>query len=316
MNYDVITVGSALKDIFVDTGLKTMRTRNTRLIAYPIGFKIAVKDIKFSIGGGATNTAVGFARMGLKTAFLGKIGNDESAKEIIEILKKEKIDFIGKQEKTTTGHSIILDSFSHNRTILTYKGPSDNLKYSDVKLSKIKTKWLYLASSMKQTLETQKKLASYAKRNKIKVAFNPSEYEVKLGIEKLKPILTKTNLLIFNRDEAEILTKEKTIPKIFKKLNGIGISTIVITNREHEINAYHMGKIYKLTPKKIKPIEMTGAGDSFACGFLSAMIKTNDVEFSIRVGITNSQSVIKHYGAKNKLLTWREALKKVKKPKK
>jgi ribokinase len=314
--YDVITVGSALSDIFVDTGLKAMRKGERKLIAYPVGFKIAVKNIKFSIGGGGTNTAVGFSRMGLKTAFLGKIGNDESANEILKLLKKEKIDFIGKQEKSVSGHSIILDSFEHNRTILTYKGPSDNLKMSDVKLNKLKTKWIYLASSMKQTLETQKKLAIYARKNKIKVAFNPSEYEVKLGIEKLKPILTKTNLLIFNRDEAEILTKQKTIPKIFKKLNSLGITTICITNREHEIYTYHEGKTYKIIPKKVKPVEMTGAGDSFACGFLSGLIKENDINFAMKVGLVNSQSVIRHYGAKNKLLTWREVLKKVKKPKK
>jgi ribokinase len=311
--YDVITVGSALNDIFVDTGLKTMIKNNQRLLAYPVGFKIAVKEIKFSIGGGGTNTAVGFSRMGLKTAFLGKIGNDESAKQILEILNKEKIDFIGKQEKSISGHSIILDSFEHNRTILTYKGPSDNLKMNDFNISKIKTKWLYLGSGMKQTLETQKKLANYARKNKIKVAFNPSEYEVKLGLAKLKPILTKTNLLIFNRQESEILTKEKTIPKIFKKLNSLGISTICITNREHEINAYHQGKTYTLMPKKMKPVEMTGAGDSFACGFLSALIKENNIEFALKVGLANSQSVISHYGAKNKLLTWREVLKKVKK---
>ena len=88
MTYDVITVGSALSDVFVDTGLKTMKSHNKRLIAYPVGFKIAVKEIKFSIGGGGTNTAVGFARMGLKTAFLGKIGNDQTATEILNLLKK------------------------------------------------------------------------------------------------------------------------------------------------------------------------------------------------------------------------------------
>lgn len=309
--YDIITIGSALSDIFVDTGLKTTRKHNQRLIAYPVGYKIAVKDIKFSIGGGGTNTAVGFARMGLKTAFLGKIGNDESANEILNMLKKEKIDFIGKQETSISGHSIILDSFEHNRTILTYKGPSDNLRFSEVKLNKLKTKWLYLASSMKQTLATQKKLAAYAKKHKIKVAFNPSEYEVKMGLKKLKPILTKTDFLSFNRDEAEILTKKKTIPQIFKKLNSLGITIICITNGDKEINAYYQGKTYKLIPKKIKPVEMTGAGDSFASGFLSAWIKERDIELALKVGLANSESVISHYGAKNKLLTWREVLKKV-----
>ncbi len=311
--YDVITVGSALSDIFVDTGLKTMRKGERKLIAYPVGYKIAVKEIKFSIGGGGTNTAVGFARMGLKTAFLGKIGNDQTSEEILKLLKKEKIDFIGKQEKSVSGHSIILDSFEHNRTILTYKGPSDNLKVGEVRLNKLKTKWIYLASSMKQTLATQQKLATYAKKHKIKVAFNPSEYEVKLGMAKLKPILTKTNLLIFNRQEAEILTKKKTIPTIFKALNSLGITTICITDREKEINAYHEGKTYKIMPKKMKPVEMTGAGDSFACGFLSAWIKTRDINFALKVALTNSQSVISHYGAKNKLLTWNEIKKKVKK---
>jgi ribokinase len=123
--YDIITIGSALNDIFVDTGLKELKTKNKKFAAYPAGYKIAIRNIKFSIGGGGINTAVGFSRMGLKTAYLGKIGNDDSAKKIINILKKEKIDFIGKQENSITGHSIILDSYEHERTILTYKGPSE-----------------------------------------------------------------------------------------------------------------------------------------------------------------------------------------------
>ena len=69
---------------------------------------------------------------------------------------------------------------------------------------------------MKQTLITQQKVATYAKKHKMKIAFNPSEYEVKMGIDKLKPILTKTDLLVFNRQEAEMLTKKKTIPDMLR----------------------------------------------------------------------------------------------------
>jgi ribokinase len=311
--YDVITVGSALSDIFVDTGLREVKRGERKIMAYPVGYKIAVKDIKFSIGGGGTNTAVGFARMGLKTGYLGKIGNDDAAKEIIKSLKHEKVDFLGKQENAISGHSIILDSFEHNRTILTFKGPSDDLKISDVHLKELKTKWIYLASAMHETLKTQEKLAEYAKKNLIKVAFNPSEYEVKLGIKKLNKILMHTDLLVFNRDEASILTGKKDINDIFTALKKFAIDIICITDGDKMIHAYYQNRLLKLKPHKIKVVDMTGAGDALASGFLSAIIKTNDVKLALKVGLANSQAVIKHYGAKNKLLTWREALQEVKK---
>src|SRR4030042_1415807 len=151
--YDIITTGSALRSIFVDTGLKEIESKGKDFIAYPSGYKIAVQDMKFSIGGGGINTAVGFSRMGLKTAYLGKIGKDDTSKEIFEKLKK-------------------------------------------IKLKELSTKWIYFASAMKTTLQTQEKLAKYAKKHNIKVAFNPSEYEVKLGLRKLKPILSRTDVLI------------------------------------------------------------------------------------------------------------------------
>jgi len=310
--YDIVTVGSALKDIFVDTGLKEIKSRGKDFIAYPSGYKIAVQDMKFSIGGGGINTAVGFSKMGLKTAYLGKIGNDDTSKEILEILKKEKIDFIGKKENSLTGHSIILDSYEHERTILTYKGPSDNLKMSDINLKELKTKWIYFASAMKTTFETQEKLAKFAKKHNIKVAFNPSEYEVKLGIRKLKPILSRTNVLIFNRDEAEILTNKKDIQVIMNILNKFGIEVICITDGSDDLYVYYNNEIKKITPHKIKVIDMTGAGDALASGFLSAFIKTGDVELALKVGLANSQAEISGYGTKNKLLTWSDVLKKVK----
>jgi ribokinase len=310
--YDIITVGSALRDIFIDTGLKEIKKKDRTFIAYPLGYKIEIKDMKFSIGGGGINTAVGFSKMGLKTAYLGKIGNDESSYEILEELKKAKVKFIGKQENAITGHSIILDSYEHDRTILTYKGPSNELKFTDVKLNELKTKWIYFASSTGNSLKTQEKLAKFAGKNNIKIAFNPSEYEVKLGLRKLKPILSRTNVLIFNKDEAERLTGKKQMFEIFRILAGLGIETICITDGANEINVYHKNKTIKLQPKKIKVVDMTGAGDAFASGFLSVLIRTNDINLSLKAGIANSQSEISYYGTKNKLLTYNEVLKKIK----
>ena len=309
--YDVITTGSALVDIFVDTGLKEIKGKKRGLIAYPAGAKIAVQDLKFSIGGGGTNTAVAFSRLGLKTAYLGKIGNDEAAKQILDLLKKEKINFVGKQKDCISGHSIVLDSFEHHRTILTYKGPSDELKFDEINLNKLKTKWIYFASAMKDTFKTQEKLAEFAEKKGIKIAFNPSEYEVEQGARYLKKILTKTNVLILNRNEASILTKKKDMKKILFGLIRLGPDAVCVTDGNKMIYAYDGCEIFTLKPHNIKLAETTGAGDAFASGFVACLIKGKDIPFAMKVGLVNSESVVQHYGAKNILLTWDEVLKKI-----
>jgi ribokinase len=112
MKFDVITFGSAIVDMFVDTDVSEKKN----MISYPVGSKILINNLRFDIGGGGTNTAVAFARLGLKTGYIGKIGDGDGGKKILEMLKAEKIKFLGKQEKGSSGgYSIILDSKDKSR---------------------------------------------------------------------------------------------------------------------------------------------------------------------------------------------------------
>ena len=140
MKFDVVSFGSAVVDAFIRTNL----SEKSNFISYPIGTKILIKDLKFDVGGGATNTAVAFSRLGLKTGCICKIGDDEQGNDVLELLRKEKIKFLGTQIKAKTGYSVILDSKEKNRTILTYKGVNNEIGLEDIK--KFKTKWLYLSS--------------------------------------------------------------------------------------------------------------------------------------------------------------------------
>src|SRR3989339_2229101 len=138
--YDVITLGSAVLDIFLETGLR----EKGKFMAYPVGEKILVKGIRFYVGGGGTNTAVAFARLGLKTGYIGKIDSEFGGRKILKLLKNEKVKFLGKTEKNPKslgGYSIILDSKEKDRTVLTYKGFNEEIKFSDLKIKKIKAKW-------------------------------------------------------------------------------------------------------------------------------------------------------------------------------
>lgn len=313
--YDVITLGSGTIDVFANTEAQFTKKSGKELISYPTGSKILIHELKFEIGGGGTNTAVAFSRLGLKTAWLGKLGNDDTSLHILDFMRKNSIEFIGVKGKGMSGFSIILDSRGHDRTILTHKGENDTLRYNQINLSKLRTKWFYFSSMVGKSLEMQKKLASYAGKKGIKLAFNPSSYQAEMGAKKLSQILRNTTSLIFNLEEAELLLGRKdSIENIMKKLTRLGPRIIVITNGKKEVFCYDGSMLYTLYPHGVKIIETTGAGDAFASSFVTGIILKNDIEFALKLGLANAESVIQHYGAKNVLLSFSEARRRMKIP--
>ncbi len=292
MRFDVVSFGSAVIDIFVDTDLPEKKN----FIRYPVGTKILVKDLKFDIGGGGTNTAVAFSRFGLKTGCICKIGSGEQESDILKLLKKEKIKFLGKQQKEKSGYSIILDSKEKSRTILTYKGINNEINLNDIK--KFKTKWLYYSSLLGQSFQTQIKLVRSLKKQGTKLAFNPSSYLIKS--KNILSLLKLTDILILNKQEAEMLTKRKQ--NLLEGLHKLTKGIVVITDKDKKIQAYDGKKKYSLIPHKIKVVERTGAGDAFAAGFVAGQIVNKTIQQSLVLALKESESVIRHFGAKNNLL--------------
>lgn len=314
--FDVITVGSATVDVFAKTecDLITIRTprSNESLIAYPAGSKILIDKLEFKVGGGGTNTAVSFSRLGLKTAYLGKLGKDDNSNNILNLLKKEKIKFIGTFGQDQTGYSIILDSDAKDRTILTNKGANNNLLYSSINKNKLKTKWFYFSSMMVKSLDTLIQLSNYAKKNNIKIAFNPSSYLIKEDFDKVKLLLKNVEVLIFNKEEAELLCGEFGIKELLKMCHNFGPKIVIITDGAKGCYCTDDKYYYSISPRKINVVETTGAGDSFASAFISGLIKNKDLEFSLKLGMVNSEAVIQAIGAKENLLNYKDALKSMK----
>ncbi|MBI3622931.1 carbohydrate kinase family protein [Candidatus Pacearchaeota archaeon] len=292
--FDVITFGSAVVDVFVDT--KT--AEKGKFMYYPIGEKILIKNLKFYVGGGGTNTAVAFSRLGLKTGFVGKVGDDNSEKKILELLKKEKVKFLGKIEKgAVSGYSIVLESREKDRTILTYKGVNDKLKFKELKLKELKTKWLYLSALLGESFKTQKKLVQHLNKKGTKIAFNPSSYIIKKL--DLKIILKFCEILVLNKEEAQMFVKKGDLLEGLRKL---GPRIVIITDRDKLISAYDGNKKYYLKPNKIKVVDRTGAGDAFASGFVAGRITGKSIGDSLKLGLRESEAEIKYHGVKNKLL--------------
>ncbi|UCD04375.1 MAG: carbohydrate kinase family protein [Candidatus Woesearchaeota archaeon] len=308
VKYDVITVGSAIVDNFYYTNIPELHKKKGRYIAYPIGSKFLVNEIDVRTGGSATNTATSFARLGLKVGCLASLGNDENANIILSELKKEKIDFIGTKTNKRTGKAVILDSKEHDRTILIHYGANSELDFNKIDKDKLDTKWFYFGSMISKSFETQKKLMNFARMNRIRVAWNPSQYQAKMGKE-LHPLLPYVDLLVLNREEAALVLgykKPKLIKRMIVELHKKGPRFVCVTDGKY--GAYFSDGTNKLRvyTHPVKVVERTGAGDAFASSLLAGIIKFKDIHKALSIALINSESVIKLRGAKNKLLTMKE----------
>ncbi|MBW3002356.1 carbohydrate kinase family protein [Candidatus Woesearchaeota archaeon] len=314
--FDVITVGSATVDVFISSKSRSVDLLwkgKKEEVCFPVGAKILIDYLHMDTGGGGTNTAVAFSRLGLKTGWVGKIGTDINSSIVLEQMKKEKVKFLGKvQQGGSTGFSVIIIGIEKDRTILAYKGINDTLKKSDVNFNKLKTKWIYMGSMMGDSLKTAGQIADYAKKKKIKIAFNPSLYLAKLGLKQLNKIISACNLLVLNMEEAKAITRSsKPVDDLLKQLQQ-KIPLVIITNGKKGAYAYNGINKYTLRIGKQKVVETTGAGDSFASGILAGISMGFDIEKSLRLGYAESVSVLGYIGAKEQLLSRTQALKAMK----
>ncbi|MFH1399377.1 MAG: carbohydrate kinase family protein [Candidatus Woesearchaeota archaeon] len=310
--YDVITVGSATVDVFVDTDSELIKIRSKHrseeLLAYPLGSKILIKNIEFMIGGGGTNTAVAFAKLGHKVGYLGKIGRDDGGRRVRELLRTHRVDFLGSLSSEMTGYSIILDSIEHDRTILTYKGAIDGYSFGEIKLSRLKTEWFYFSSLVDDSYKVLEKLAEYALKHRIKVAFNPSSYLAAKGSRYLGKVLKCTTVLVLNKEEAELVVGKGCVKDLLAKLRELGPRIVIVTCGKEGLYAYDGSEFLYVQAHKLKVVEATGAGDSFAAGFVSGLLRKNDLRFALKLGLINAESVIQCRGAKGGLLSYRKAM--------
>ena len=318
--YDVITVGSATVDVFVETNdedVIDIKSRHSESVytCFELGSKILINRLEFTTGGGGTNTAVSFARLGFRTAYLGNIGKDLNGDKILRMLKKNRIAFAGTQSEHKTDYSIILDSIRKDRTILTYRDASCYLLPSKINTASLDAEFFYFSSLVGKSFDCTRYVMELAKKRGAKTAFNPSLYEVKFGRKKLAPLLVMTDVLIFNKEEAMELLGLHERPKtedMLEQVRALGPKVVIITDGPRGAccsdGIYH----YTMIPLKVKIVETTGAGDAFASAFVAGLMKKHDIEFCMRLGTANAQSVIQHYGAKDTLLSWKNAVRETK----
>lgn len=312
--YDIITIGSATRDIFARAGSADIHPSphsiSGKETCLPLGAKIDIAELTVDTGGGATNTAVSFSHFGMRTAPICRVGYDLAGEEIKKILRDEGVDtrLISAAPKIPTASSIILISPDGDRTILVYRGASGAMNASSIPWNKLRTRWLYI-SSLGGNVTLLARLLEIATRHGIKVGWNPGGKEISMGIQKLSPFIRQVDVLIMNEEEAIMLVTPLrpsrngvTTMKAFNSLRHLPRRALAITQGARGALTADAAQILQAPAIKKKVINTTGAGDAFSAGFITGLWKWNDLSLALRLGILNSGMCVTKMGAKNGLL--------------
>lgn len=315
-HYDVVTVGSALKDImFYSHDISVARTRNKKVIEMDYGVKLPIDQVFVNYGGGAVNVAVGLKNFGVYVAPLICLGHDIVGMEIFTHLKKKRIDtsLIQVNKKEKTGFSIIVSAAKDKEhTIFTHKGASSSLTMPN--LRSFRTKWFVVSALSNKDWATEfEKIVRQTKRG-VKIVWNPGLKQLK-DYKTLVPFLPAIEVLILNREEAEALLvnvnpkfKKLTLSDsrlLLTKLKALGARNVVVTQGSRGVVAIDETGMFHYFPAKAiqkRIVDTVGAGDSFVSGFVAAMAKWDNFSKALQLGIRNSAHNLYRIGAQNGLL--------------
>lgn len=318
--FDIAVVGTATEDVFVKVPEAKLISvadadAETTYLALEYGAKITVESLFLSVGGGSTNTAAGLARMGLRTVAVAKIGEDEEGDRVLSRLQDLGIDtsrFVRTSE-FFTGLSVILTGFTGDRTILTHRGASSELTASEIPWDLLeKAPWLFVGSMSGRSAPLFVRLAEFAGEHGIRLALNPGSHQLKLGWEALRPALEHCSVLFLNKQEAYRLTDvapqrgEQDEAEVLRRLHEAGCRTVFITAGTAGMEASDGRERHFLPAYKTRTVSTVGAGDAFAAGALTALLRGGDLLQAMRFGALNACSVVQSYGATEGLLSWEQ----------
>ena len=306
----VLTIGSAMRDVFLlSKAFKIMPMPGSPGVmaeCVTLGAKIDIDHLVLATGGGATNAAVTFARLGFVTSCMARIGADEPGDAVLKELVANHVDTstISIEKKENTGYSTLLTAENGERTVLVFRGASANFSEKDIKLSKITQNAVYL-TSLGGNVSVAASIAKTCKNKGIFFAWNPGMQELRAG-SGLTPVRKLANLLLVNLEEAQMLSgKPSNDPKVQCDYLALPGSIIVITDGANGAFARDKNTTWHCRTSGAPSVSRTGAGDAFGSAFTAAILANYSTEDALRIGTMNAEHVVQHVGAKAGILsTW------------
>lgn len=302
-----LVLGTSVIDVFLNAD-KDHYVLKDKTVSFTLGDKIPSEVTKFTIGGNGANVSVGLSRLGIDTSFYTYLGDDILATQIHEGLKKEGIELLEDRGVNELTSLHLIFNFSDDRIIFSdYKEKEYTFKpplsaHYDI---------IYLTSVARRWENAYQNLLSYQASHMIPLAFSPGSRQLSDMGELFYKTLSASKFLFCNKEEAQHILKStgrevESLKDILLALKELGPSIISVTDGlsggyaiDENDNVYH---ILPFSDEK-KIVQKTGAGDSYASGFLASYIEKSDIKEAMRVGAFNAHGVMLHLGAEEGLLT-------------
>ena len=313
MNKKILGIGNAIVDVLAKVSdeflIKNNLVKGSMKLIDKSEFESLHKSIKIEkvvAGGSVANTMAGISYLKGSPSFIGKVNSDKFGDLYKKSLEDIDVNFpyIKKDESLPTGASIILITPDSERTMCTYLGISSHLSANDIsKNSILDHELIFLEGYLWDKGDSEKMFKhtiNIAKENKIRIAMSLSDiFCVTRHKQDFYNLLRKDlNILIGNENEINELTGKKNLLDSINQLKEFD-KLIVITRSNKGSLAIKNNEVINCESIKVdKVLDLTGAGDLFAAGFLKEYLDKSDIKKCLTVGSIAASKIIQRIGAR------------------
>ena len=305
----ILGIGNAIVDVLCKVEDNFIQnnslTKSTMKLVDESEFKKLLSSLKIEetvSGGSVANSIVGLSQLGNEVGFIGKVNDDALGAKYEEGLKKEKVKYFysKKKESIPTGTCLILITPDSERTMVTFLGTAGKINESDINVDAIKRSEIVFLEGYLWDEGDPRNAFDKAIKNAKKVAMSLSDL---FCVERHKPhfldlVKNKLDITFANEQEIMSLIETKNFDDVIKFSKQVG-KLIVITRGEKGALAINGNDIVECSAEKnLKIIDLTGAGDLFAGGFLHEYINKKSIEQSLKKGTEMSSKIIQKIGAR------------------
>jgi len=283
---DVVAVGHALVDIRIVVN------------EFPqVDLESKVINQSWGAGGSAVNVAIGVRRLGMKSSLIAKVGFDSFGRIIVDDVLREGVDISGLRIGfTQTGFTIVAINNKGEIVMYGYKGAAEELLPGDISEYAVsRAKWMHIASLR---LDTTMKAIELAREHGLTISWDPGRVLATQGLSNLKEVVANVDYIMLNEKEASLMTgvndyKEAaeaiardTSAVVIVKRGGKGV---YVRSKEYtgDIPAYRVENV----------IDTTGAGDAFASGFITGILRGYSLKKSLQYGNATAALKITRLGS-------------------
>ena len=305
----ILGIGNAIVDVICkvqDSFLADNElTKSTMKLVDESEFKKLLASLKIeetASGGSVANSIVGLSQLGNKVGFIGKVNDDDLGEKYEEGLKKENVEYFysKKKEQLPTGTCLILITPDSERTMCTFLGTAGKISENDVDGGAVKNSEITLLEGYLWDEGEPKTAFDKAIQNSNKVAMSLSDL---FCVERHKPhfldlVKNKLDITFANEQEIISLIDAKNFDEVISFSKNLG-KLIVLTRGEKGSIAINRNEVVECNiQKNLKIIDLTGAGDLFAAGFLHGLVNNLSLKESLEKGTEMSSKVIQQIGAR------------------